>query len=98
MTEWAKLYERLVLAKCPIDPRTGERIGKLRVFGRVAGQLLETLYALLKTVLAKVPPGQEPPPLLYEQERHRRHREGHYEPLKVSVQRSWLTLLPSPSE
>jgi hypothetical protein len=41
-TEWAKLYERLVQAKCPVDPRTGERSGKLRTIGRIAGQLIET--------------------------------------------------------
>lgn len=101
-TEWARLYERLVQAKCPIDPRTGQRTGKLRVIGRVAGQLIETMYALLKTdaeVLNKVPQDEEPPPpTLYEPERHRRHREGHYEPLKVSTRRSRLTLLPNPSE
>ncbi len=101
-TEWAKLYERLVKAKCPYDPRTGERTGKVRVLGRVAGQIIETMYALLKTdaeVLSKVPKGKEPPPpLLYERERHRHHREGHYEPLKVSARRSVLTLLPNPSE
>jgi transposase len=101
-TEWAKLYERLVKAKCPVDPRTGERTGKLRALGRVAGQLIETMYALLKTdaeMLSKVPQGKEPPPpILYEPERHRRHREGHYEPLKVSARRSRLTLLPNPSE
>jgi hypothetical protein len=101
-TEWAKLYERLVQSKCPYDPRAGQRTGKLRVIGRVEGQLIETMYALLKTdaeVVSKVPPGKElPPPLLYEPERHRRHREGHYEPLKVSARRSVLTLLPSPSQ
>ena len=101
-TEWAKLYKRLVQANCPADPRTGERSGKLRIIGRVAGQLIEAMYALLKTdaeVLSKVPKGKEPPPpLLYDPERHRRHREGHYEPLKVSARRSVLTLLPNPSE
>jgi len=101
-TEWAKRDVRLVQAKCPADPRTGQRTGKLRIIGRVAGQLIETMYALLKTdaeVLSNVPPGKEPPaPLLYDQERHRRHREGHYEPLKVSARRSALKLLPNPSE
>ena len=101
-TEWARIYARLVQAKCPLDPRTGQRTGKLRVIGRVAGQIIETMYALLKTdaeVLSKVPQGKEPPPpTLYEPERHRRHREGHYEPLKVSARRSKLTLLPNPSE
>jgi hypothetical protein len=78
-TEWAKLYERLVQTKCPVDLRTGERSGKLRIIGRSAGK-------------------EPPPPLLYDPERHRRHREGHYEPLKVSARRSVLTLLPHVSE
>lgn len=101
-TEWAKLYERLVKTKCPYDPRTGQRTGKLRVLGRVAGQVIETMYALLKTdieVLSRVPDGKEPPPpILYDPELHRRHREGYYEPLKVSARRSVLTLLPKPPE
>lgn len=101
-TEWAKLYERLAQAKCPVNPHTGERSGKIRIIGRVAGQLIETMYALLKTdaeVLSKFPQGKEPPPpLLYDPERHRRHRQGHYEPLKVSARRSVPTLLPNPSE
>lgn len=101
-TEWAKLYERLVKAKCPYDERTGQRKGKLRVIGRVAGQLIETIYALLKTdaeVLSKVPPNGVPPdPILYDPEKHRQHREGHYQPLKVATRRSVLTLLPHSSE
>jgi hypothetical protein len=101
-TEWAKLYERLVQAKCPYDLRTGQRMGKVRIMGRIAGQLIETIYALLKTdaeVMSDVASGKEPPaPILYDPERHRRHREGHYEPLKVSARRSVLTLLPHPSE
>jgi hypothetical protein len=60
------------------------------------------MYALLKTdaeVLSKVAAGKEPPPpLLYDPERHRRHREGHYEPLKGSARRSVLTLLPHVSD
>jgi hypothetical protein len=34
-TEWAKLYERLVQTKCPVDLRTGERSGKLYSFRNV---------------------------------------------------------------
>ena len=100
-TEWAKLYERLVKAKCPYDERTRQRKGKLRVIGRVAGQLIETMYALLKTdaeVVGKALPNETlPEPILYDPEKHRQHREGHYQPLKVSVQRPILTLLPNSS-
>lgn len=100
-TEWAKLYERLVKAKCPYDERTGQRKGKLRIIGRVAGQLIETMYALLKTdaeVVSRALPNEPlPEPVLYDPEKHHQHREGHYQPLKVSVRRSVLTLLPHSS-
>lgn len=98
-TEWAQLYECLVCTKCPYDERTGARKGKLRVVGRVAGQMIETMYALLKTdaeVLSQVPPGKEPPPpILYDPALHRQHREGHYRPLKTSPRPPVITLLPN---
>ncbi|GHO64462.1 hypothetical protein KSC_033540 [Ktedonobacter sp. SOSP1-52] len=97
-SQWAQLYERLVQAKYPYDERRGVRVGRLRVFGRVAGQMIETMYALLKLdaeVLSKVPNGQDPPaPTLYDPELHRRHREGHYQPLKSSPHPAVITLLP----
>lgn len=84
--EWAKLYERLVRKRCSFDERTQSYVGKTRVIGRVAGQMIEAIYALLKRdaeVLSKVLPGQEPPqPLLYDPEVHQRHRQGQYRPLK----------------
>lgn len=52
--------------------------------GCVAGQMTESIYALLKRdaeVLSKVLPGQDPPaPLLYDPEVHRKHRQGQYRP------------------
>ena len=97
-TEWAYLYQRLVQTRCPYDEHTGERKGKLRMMGRVAGQMLETMYALLKKdaeVLSKVPPGQDPPPpILYDPAVHRRHREGHYQPLKSSPHPTIIMLQP----
>ncbi len=98
-TEWAHLYERLVQKNCAYDERRGERTGKLRVMGRVAGQMIETMYALLKTdaeVLSKVEPEKEsPPPILYDPALHRKHREGHYQPLKSSPRPNVITLLPN---
>jgi hypothetical protein len=44
--EWARLYERLVKARCPYDERTQSYTGKTRVIGRVAGQMIEAIYAL----------------------------------------------------
>jgi hypothetical protein len=84
--EWARLYERLVKTRCPYDERTQSRVGKIHVIGRVAGQMTEAIYALLKRdaeLLAKVLPGQEPPPpLLYDPEAHQRHHQGYYRLLK----------------
>src|SRR5215831_12555647 len=97
-TEWKQLYDRLVPRMCRFDERKGEYIGKKKVIGRVAGQMIETMYALLKTdaeVLSKVPPGKAPPPpILYDPALHRRHREGHYRPLKSSPRPTVITLLP----
>jgi hypothetical protein len=96
------MWQALFLRPCyPYDERTGRRKGKLRIIGRIAGQLIETMYALLKTdaeVIGKALPEETlPEPLLYDPEKHRQHREGHYQPLKIPVRRSTLTLLPHPS-
>ena len=98
-TEWANLYDRLVQKNCPYNERTGERIGKKRVMGRVAGQMIETMYALLKTdveILSKVRQGQEPPPpVLYNAEIHRKHREGQYRSTKSSPRPNIIVLHPN---
>jgi transposase len=101
--EWAKLYERLVKAGCPFDEKTQSYVGKKRVIGRVAGQMTEAIYALLKRdaeLLSKVLPGQDPPPpMLYDPEVHQRHRQGHYRPLKSTPLPNTITVLhPLPSE
>src|SRR5258707_15676364 len=87
-SEWAQLYKRLVKAKCPFDERTQSYTGKNRVVGRVAGQLIEAIYAFLKRdaeLLSHIPQGQEPPPpLLYDADVHQKHRQGQYRPLKMS--------------
>ena len=71
-TEWAKIYERLVLKKCPYDSRTKRRTGKKVVMGRIAGQIIKLIYKLLKTdheVLANLQPGEVvPSPMLYDRE------------------------------
>lgn len=59
--EWARLYERLVPVKCRWDERTRSYKGKLVVMGRLAGQITEMIYGLLKKdaeVLRKVPRGE----------------------------------------
>jgi hypothetical protein len=81
-TEWAHIYQRLVPIKCSYDERTRSYKGKGKVIGRIAGQMICLMYALLKKdaeVLSKVPPGSTPPePTLYDPAIHKAHRQGHY--------------------
>jgi transposase len=97
-TEWAKLYERLVPRKCAYDERRQAYRGRGKVIGRVAGQMIEMLYALLKQdaeVLSQVAPGETPPdPILYDPEIHRRHRSGEYRPLKNAPRQRKVIRLP----
>jgi len=96
--EWAKLYERLVPRMCRYDERKRAYRGKLKVLVRIAGQMTEMIYALLKQdaeILSKVPPGQEPPPpILYDPELHQRHRNGEYRPLKNTSPHRKVLRLP----
>lgn len=83
---WRQLYERLLPRLCAYDARRQAYCGKSKVIVRIAGQVIEMVYAFLTrdaALLDQVPPGQEPPPpLLYDAETHRRHRQGSYRPLK----------------
>lgn len=71
---WKLLYERLVKRKCVYDERTKRYKGKLKVIGRVAGQMIGVIYTLLKhdhDVLHSLSPGEEPPaPVLYSVDTH----------------------------
>jgi hypothetical protein len=75
--------------------------GKLKVIGRIAGQMVSMIFALLITdqeTLSKVPPGKEPPaPLLYDPEVHRKHQEGHYRSLKPGTLPRKIVQLPKHS-
>lgn len=83
---WRQLYERLLPRLCADDARRQAYRGKSKVIVRIAGQMIEMIYAFLTrdaALLDQVPPGQEPPPpLLYDAQTHRRHRQGSYRPLK----------------
>ena len=83
--EWSKIYERLLPIKCSFNEKTRRYAGRGKVIGRIAGQMISVMYALLKSdqeILSKLPAGMKPPdPVLYDPEIHRRHRTGQYRPL-----------------
>ncbi len=72
--------------------------GKLKVIGRIAGQMASMVFALLKTdqeTLSQVPPGEvPPPPMLYDPAIHRKHQEGHYRSLKPGTRPRTIIQLP----
>jgi hypothetical protein len=79
--EFARLYERLLPRKTVYDERTGQYLGRNKVIGRVAGQLITVIFTLLKRdqeCTAKG--GKLPEPELYNPEIHHRHRAGQYLP------------------
>jgi transposase len=88
-TEWANLYKRLVPRLCAYDERIQAYKGRGKAIGHVIGRLITLIYALLKQddeTLNHLAPGTLPPePALYERELHRRHRSGHYQPLRKKL-------------
>lgn len=86
--EWSKIYERLVPIKCSYNERTRQYTGRAKVMGRIAGQIISVIYALLKKdleTLSKSPSGTKPPdPVLYDPTIHQKHRAGQY---RASVQK-----------
>ena len=87
-SEWSKIYERLVPIKCSFNEKTHQYAGRGKVIGRIAGQMISVIYALLKQdleTLSKTPSGAKPPdPVLYNPEIHHKHRAGQY---RASVQK-----------
>lgn len=67
----------------PHDEKRRADVGRGRVIGRLAGQMLSVVSALLKSdqeIVAKLAPGTPlPPPVLSEPEIHRQHRAGQYQ-------------------
>jgi transposase len=84
--EWARLYERLVSTKCAFNERTRTYTGKVKIMARIAGQMIEMIYAFLTSdaeLLSRSPAGEvPPPPMCYDPQVHQAHRQGHYHPLK----------------
>lgn len=97
-TEWAAIYQRLVPLKCAYDERTRQYLGRGKVIGRIAGQMVSVIYALLKQdqeLLQKLLPGTKaPPPRLYDPEIHRRHRTGQYQAASRAKPHALLELPP----
>lgn len=82
-SEWARIYQRLVRRKCSFNEKTRQYTGRLSVIGRIAGQIISTIFVLLKRdqeLLSKLPPGTRPPePAVYDPEVHQRHCAGQYQ-------------------
>jgi transposase len=97
-SEWAQIYERLVPIKCRYNERTRSYTGRGKVIGRIAGQIISVIYALLKKdqeTLSRLPPGVQPPaPVLYDPAIHRRHRAGQYHAPSSGTKPSKLIQLP----
>lgn len=70
----------------------------MKVIGRIAGQMIEMVYALLKQdaeILSLIAPGViPPPPILYDAELHQRHCTGEYRPLKNAPPQRKVIRLP----
>lgn len=73
-TVWHQLYERLVPLKCAYDAKKQVYRGKMRVIGRICGQMVGVIYHLLKddANLVDNTPDQEPlpAPQLYDRAIH----------------------------
>jgi transposase len=96
--EWAHIYAELVPRKCAYDERTRAYKGKGKVIGRIAGQVVSLIYALLKADQERVralPPGvQPPPPLGYDPAIHHAHRHGHYRSNRPAAPPATVLQLP----
>jgi hypothetical protein len=94
--EWAKLYHRLVPIKCRYNEMTRQYTGRATVMGRIAGQMISTIFVLLKQdaeLLSRLPHGVQPPqPACYDPEIHRQHRSGHYRPFSLGTSATMLEL------
>lgn len=81
--EWSNIYERLVPIKCSFNERTRQYVGRGKVMGRIAGQIISVIFVLLKKdqeTLSKCSSATQPPePALYDPEIHRKHRAGQYQ-------------------
>jgi hypothetical protein len=96
-TEWATLYKRLTPRLCTYDERTQSYKGKGKILGHIIGRLITLIYALLKQddeAMSHLAPGTKPPePVLYDPELHKRHRTGHYQPLKKKQPQNRIVLV-----
>lgn len=97
--EWRHLYDRLVPRKCPFDERTRTYKGKMKVVGRIAGQMLSLIYGLLKhdqELLQQTLPGDAPAaPMLYDAAIHKAHRAGQYRSSKPRSSLGTVIYIPN---
>lgn len=96
--EWAKLYQRLVPLKCGFNEKTRQYTGRAKVIGRIAGQMISTIFALLKQdaeTLSRLPVGAPlPEPMRYNPALHQQHRTGRYRPSTPEKRAQMLEFVP----
>jgi hypothetical protein len=103
-SEFRQLYEKLVPRKCRYDERLGRYVGRERVLGRIVGQLISVIYALLKReelALRAARSGHAiTEPELYDPARHHSDRSGAYARTATRAAESFVGLptLQSPHE
>lgn len=94
---WADLYQRLVERGCSYDERRRDYIGKKRILGRIAGQMISLAYGLLRTdeeLRARTPAREPlPEPLLYDAATHHAHQIGAYHSMKVPAQPTRISII-----
>jgi hypothetical protein len=86
---WADVYQRLVERNCSYDEKQRDYVGKKRVVGRIAGQIISLIYGLLRTdaeLLARTPVREPlPEPMLYDPVVHHAHQTGGYQLMKAQT-------------
>ena len=92
------MYERLVPIKCAYNEQTRTYVGKGKVIGRIAGQIIAMTYALLMTdyeATSHLASGAKlPEPMLYDAEVHKHHRAGNYVPRSLGRVHSGSSRVP----
>lgn len=99
---WADLYHRLVERGCSYDERLRDYVGRKRILGRIAGQMISLMYGLLRAdveLRARTPAHESlPEPQVYDPATHHAHQTGAYQSMKLRGRPLQLVHLPPRQE